>query len=164
MLKDKVPVQQTGTYSEATKKEVRDAVKELNPDMSGLDRVNSPYLPGNISVKQLPFPISEETVMVPPCRFMICLHKLSPMPDPDGLVVKNGTNTLSITSGRMPSPLSRTVRLQTFPGTCSNSTSICGAVFCPQDSLAFLIRLISTCSIWARSMYRVAPCVLPQNE
>ena len=56
--------------------------------------------------------------------------------------------------------LSRTVRLQTFPGTCSNSTSICGAVFCPQDSLAFLIRLISTCSIWARSMYRVAPlCV-----
>ncbi|XCP03886.1 hypothetical protein QR311_00348 [Bacteroides fragilis] len=38
VLKDKVPVQQTGTYSEATKKEVRDAVKELNPDMSGLDR------------------------------------------------------------------------------------------------------------------------------
>ena len=37
-LKDKVPVQQTGTSSEATKKEVRDAVKELNPDMSGLDR------------------------------------------------------------------------------------------------------------------------------
>ena len=35
---EKVPVQQTGTYSEATKKEVRDAVKELNPDMSGLDR------------------------------------------------------------------------------------------------------------------------------
>ena len=34
VLKDKVPVQQT----EATKKEVRDAVKELNPDMSGLDR------------------------------------------------------------------------------------------------------------------------------
>ena len=31
VLKDKVPVQQTGTYSEATK-------KELNPDMSGLDR------------------------------------------------------------------------------------------------------------------------------
>ncbi len=38
VLKDKVPVQRTGTYSEATKKEVRDAVKELNPDMSGLDR------------------------------------------------------------------------------------------------------------------------------
>ena len=38
LIKDKVPVQQTGTYSEATKKEVRDAVKELNPDMSGLDR------------------------------------------------------------------------------------------------------------------------------
>ena len=38
VLKDKVPVQQTGTYSEATKREVRDAVKELSPDMSGLDR------------------------------------------------------------------------------------------------------------------------------
>lgn len=46
VLKDKVPVQQTGTYSEATKKEVRDAVKELNPDMSGLDRgLTAPIFP-----------------------------------------------------------------------------------------------------------------------
>lgn len=37
-IRDRVPIQQTGAYSEATKKEVREAVKELNPDMSGLDR------------------------------------------------------------------------------------------------------------------------------
>lgn len=30
VLKDKIPVQQTGTYSEATKKEVRDSSKRLN--------------------------------------------------------------------------------------------------------------------------------------
>ena len=38
VLKDKVPVQQTGTYREATKKEVHDAVKELNPERSDVDR------------------------------------------------------------------------------------------------------------------------------
>lgn len=37
-LKDRVPVQQSGFYSEVTKKEIREAVNELNPDMSGLDR------------------------------------------------------------------------------------------------------------------------------
>lgn len=37
-LKERVPVQQSGNHKEATKKEVREAVKELNPDMSGLDR------------------------------------------------------------------------------------------------------------------------------
>lgn len=38
------------------------------------------------------------------------------MPDPDGLVVKNGTNTLSITSGRMPSPLSQLRETANFSG------------------------------------------------
>lgn len=37
-LKERVPIQQTGSHKEVTKKEVREAVKELNPDMSGLDR------------------------------------------------------------------------------------------------------------------------------
>lgn len=37
-LKERVPVQRVGVHSEATKKEIRAAVQELNPDMSGLDR------------------------------------------------------------------------------------------------------------------------------
>ena len=56
VLKDKVPVQQTGTYSEATKKEVRDAVKELNPDMSGLDRGYQPLSSRKHQCKAASFP------------------------------------------------------------------------------------------------------------
>lgn len=37
-LKERVPVQQSCSHKKATKQEVREAIKELNPDMSGLDR------------------------------------------------------------------------------------------------------------------------------
>ena len=45
---------------------------------------------------------------------MICLHRLNPIPEPDVLVVKKGTNILSSTSGRIPSPLSDIVNV-VFP-------------------------------------------------
>ena len=64
----------------------------------------------NFNVKQLPFPISLLAEILPPCKFMICLHKLSPMPLPVGFVVKKGTKILSKTSGRIPLPLSQTER------------------------------------------------------
>ena len=57
----------------------------------------------------MPFPGVDWTVMFPPWRFIICLHRLRPMPEPDGLVVKKGTKILSCTSGKMPSPLSVTL-------------------------------------------------------
>lgn len=37
-LKERVPVQQTDGQPEVTKKKVREAVKELNPDKDTLDR------------------------------------------------------------------------------------------------------------------------------
>ena len=43
-----------------------------------------------VSRKRLPFPASEITVRLPLCIYMICREILSPMPEPTGLVVKNG--------------------------------------------------------------------------
>lgn len=37
-LKERVPVQQGNAQSEVTKKKVREAVRELNPDVNTLDR------------------------------------------------------------------------------------------------------------------------------
>ena len=37
-LKERVPVQQTASHKEATQENIQKAVRELNPDMSGLDR------------------------------------------------------------------------------------------------------------------------------
>ena len=117
-----------------------------------LDYTLFPTYP-NSSVKQLPFPTVDCTVIFPPCRFITCLHKLSPMPEPEGLVVKNGTKILSCTSGRMPSPLSLTVIRHCHERAGSIFTSIRGCSFLLHASLAFLIRLISTCSICVRSIW-----------
>ena len=35
---------------------------------------------------------SDFTLILPSCKVIICLHKLSPIPEPDVLVVKKGTN------------------------------------------------------------------------
>ncbi len=51
-------------------------------------------------------PSSDETVIVAPCFRKTCRAKLSPMPEPSGFVVKNGTNILSIASGKIPVPVS----------------------------------------------------------
>lgn len=67
--------------------------------------IHNSYL-GKVRIKLLPLPTSDFTLILPSCRVIICLHKLNPMPEPDVLVVKKGTNILSSTSGRMPSPLS----------------------------------------------------------
>ena len=75
------------------------------------------------------------------------------MPEPEGLVVKNGTKILSCTSGRMPSPLSLTVIRHCHERAGSIFTSIRGCSFLLHASLAFLIRLISTCSICVRSIW-----------
>ena len=64
---------------------------------------------GKVIVKQLPLSGCDVTAISPPCSLTICLHRASPMPEPLGLVVKKGTNILSVTSGNMPSPLSVTV-------------------------------------------------------
>ena len=58
-------------------------------------------------------PFSEElsTDIFPWWRIMICLHRLSPIPEPPDLVVKKGMNILLIASGAIPGPLSLTERL-----------------------------------------------------
>jgi hypothetical protein len=50
------------------------------------------------SVNIAPSPRAETHVIVPLCNLIICLDRLSPMPDPDSFVVKNGMKILSITS------------------------------------------------------------------
>ena len=83
---------------------------------------------------------------------MICLHRLRPMPLPFSLVVKNGINILSSTSGSMPGPLSETV-MDTVPvSDTEDFTCICGEGMSEHASSAFLMRFISTCSIWVRSI------------
>ena len=78
------------------------------------------------------------------------------MPEPEGLVVKNGTKILSCTSGKIPSPLSLTVIRHCHERAGSIFTSIRGCSFLLHASLAFLIRLISTCSICVRSIWSYA--------
>ena len=54
-------------------------------------------------------PTSERfsSVSAPPCASAICRHRTRPMPDPPGLVVKNGTNRLRVLES--PGPSSSTV-------------------------------------------------------
>ena len=75
--------------------------------------IKGSYL-GKVRIKLLPLPTSDLTLILPSCKVMICLHKLNPIPEPDVLVVKKGTNILSNTSGRIPSPLSDIVNV-VFP-------------------------------------------------
>ena len=58
---------------------------------------------GKVRINLLPLPDSDFTLILPSCKVIICLHKLSPIPEPDVLVVKKGTNILSRTSGKIPS-------------------------------------------------------------
>ncbi len=57
-------------------------------------------------------PGSVSTSMTPACCLTMMswlIDRPSPVPSPAGLVVKNGLNILSLTSGAMPVPLSRIV-------------------------------------------------------
>lgn len=83
---------------------------------------------------------------------MICLHRLNPMPEPDVLVVKKGTKILSRTSGKIPSPLSDIVNVG-LPLE-KNFISMFLSVLRSHVSRAFFNKLISTCSICARSAYK----------
>ena len=46
---------------------------------------------GKVRINLLPLPDSDFTLILPSCKVIICLHKLSPIPEPDVLVVKKGT-------------------------------------------------------------------------
>jgi len=83
---------------------------------------------------------------------MICLHRLNPMPELDVLVVKKGTKILSRTSGKIPSPLSDIVNVG-LPLE-KNFISMFLSVLRSHVSRAFFNKLISTCSICARSAYK----------
>ena len=45
---------------------------------------------GKVRINLLPLPDSDFTLILPSCKVIICLHKLSPIPEPDVLVVKKG--------------------------------------------------------------------------
>ena len=64
------------------------------------------YTAGKERRKQLPFPAVLCTLICPPCRLIICLQRVRPIPEPLFLVVKKGTKIRSVTSGSIPSPLS----------------------------------------------------------
>src|SRR5690348_9434470 len=81
---------------------------------------NSRYLPrccpcrkrGRRIVNSVYSPLRLSTSIVPPCCWVTMsqlIDRPSPVPLPVGLVVKNGWNNLSLTSGAMPVPLSRTL-------------------------------------------------------
>ena len=57
---------------------------------------------GKVRINLLPLPDSDFTLILPSCKVIICLHKLSPIPEPDVLVVKKGTNILSRISDKIP--------------------------------------------------------------
>ena len=102
---------------------------------------------GKVRINLLPLPDSDFTLILPSCKVIICLHKLSPMPEPDVLVVKKGTNILSRTSGKIPSPLSDTVRSLLPAGEIITSTRISLSDCLPQASRAFFFYFMKTCSI-----------------
>lgn len=74
------------------------------------------------------------------------------MPELDVLVVKKGTKILSRTSGKIPSPLSDIVNVG-LPLE-KNFISMFLSVLRSHVSRAFFNKLISTCSICARSAYK----------
>ena len=98
---------------------------------------------GKVRTKQLPFPNSDFTLILPSCKAMICLHRLNPIPEPDVLVVKKGTKILSKTVGRIPSPLSDIANV----GLPLEKNFICISLsaFRSHVSRAFFNKLISTC-------------------
>src|SRR5436309_697836 len=72
---------------------------------------------GKTIVNSVNRPGSVATSMVPPCCLTMMswlIDSPSPVPSPAGLVVKNGLNIFSFTSGGMPVPLSR-IRISTWP-------------------------------------------------
>ena len=107
---------------------------------------------GKVRINLLPLPDSDFTLILPSCKVIICLHKLSPIPEPDVLVVKKGTKILSRTSGKIPSPLSDIVNVG-LPLE-KNFISMFLSVLRSHVSRAFFNKLISTCSICARSAYK----------
>src|SRR5258705_8558743 len=71
---------------------------------------------GNTILNSVKSPGSVSTSMLPPCCFTIMswlIDRPSPVPSPEGLVVKNGLNIFSLTSCEMPVPLSR-IRISTL--------------------------------------------------
>ena len=79
------------------------------------------FLQSNVSVKIEPLFGIEDATIFPPCRCIICLQRLRPIPLPCSLVVKNGMNILSITSGSIPGPLSET-NIDTVPELDTNDS------------------------------------------
>src|SRR6516162_8924352 len=72
-------------------------------------------LRGSRTVNSVKSPTSLSTVIMPPCCWVTISQLIdspSPVPSPVGLVVKNGWNSLSRSSGAMPVPLSR-IRIST---------------------------------------------------
>ena len=67
-------------------------------------------LRGSTMVNSVNWPGCVSTAIVPACCLTTMswlMESPSPVPSPAGLVVKNGLNILSLTSGGMPVPLSR---------------------------------------------------------
>src|SRR5450759_2402405 len=68
------------------------------------------FVRGNTILNAVKSPGSDVTSMLPPCCFTIMswlIDRPSPVPSPEGLVVKNGLNIFSFTSSGIPVPLSR---------------------------------------------------------
>jgi hypothetical protein len=74
------------------------------------------FVRGNTTLNSVNSPGSVSTSMLPPCCFTIMswlIDRPSPVPSPEGLVVKNGLNIFSLISSGIPVPLSR-IRISTL--------------------------------------------------
>src|ERR1019366_3440712 len=71
---------------------------------------------GRTILNSVKTPGSVSTSMLPPCCFTTMswlIDRPSPVPSPEGLVVKNGLNIFALASSGMPVPLSR-IRISTL--------------------------------------------------
>lgn len=102
-------------------------------------------LAGNKSWK-IVFPLKECINILPPCKRIICLDRLKPIPDPVFLVVKKGTKILSTCSCSIPQPLSITSIFMLL-NILLALNSIVELFILITVSFAFKTRLIRICSV-----------------
>ncbi len=103
------------------------------------------------------------SVNVPPCASAICRERARPIPEPPGLVVKNGTN--KFVGFMIPSPSSRTKISTHSPAsfqpmvTAPRVASDASAALCSK-----LISACSTCPASARIEIAGPPCLCTGNR
>src|ERR1700738_3427508 len=96
---------------------------------------------GNTILNSVKSPGSVSTSMLPPCCLTMMswlIDRPSPVPSPEGLVVKKGLNILSLISSGMPVPLSR-IRISTLSPRFLVVAESIGSKPSPASALRFVV-------------------------